>query len=101
MLLRFMKGEKMRSWMVAACVCVLLTGGACAQQDEAARANDLYKAGKKLDALPLYESLTNSHPDEYLYFERLADCLAARSLQTADDTEATVYRTRMRDAAKR
>lgn len=91
----------MRSWMVAACLCVLLVCGVIAQDDEAARANALYKAGKKLDALPLYEDLAREQPKEWMYFDRLADCLAAKSIQVDDQAEATALRTRMRDAARR
>jgi tetratricopeptide (TPR) repeat protein len=75
--------------------------GAAAQEDEAAKANALYKSGKKLDALPLYEDLTKAQPNEWMYFERLADCLAAQSIQVSDQVEAVAIRTRMRDAAKR
>jgi tetratricopeptide (TPR) repeat protein len=91
----------MRSWMVAACLCLLFVVTSAAQDDEASRANALYKAGKKLDALPLYEELTRDQPKEWLYFERLADCLAAKSIQGDDETEAVALRTRMREAAKR
>ena len=55
--------------------------GGFAQDDEAARANALYKAGKRPEALPLYEDLTKAHPSEQLYFERLADCLGAEAVQ--------------------
>ncbi|MBS1804092.1 MAG: tetratricopeptide repeat protein [Acidobacteria bacterium] len=90
----------MRSWVVVACLCVTV-GCASAQGDEAAKANALYLAGKKLEALPLYEEITKAQPKEYLYYERLADCLGAKSLQLDDGPEAVNVRTRMRDAAKR
>ena len=45
----------MRSWIVVGCLCL---SAVCvtAQIDEAANANALYHAGKKLEALPLYEA---------------------------------------------
>ena len=58
--------------------------GGMAQDDEAARANALYQAGKRPEALPLYEDLTKAHPNEQLYFERLADCLGAEAVQLSD-----------------
>jgi tetratricopeptide (TPR) repeat protein len=90
----------MRSWIVVGCLCL---SGVCvaAQSDEAAKANALYLSGKKLDALPLYEAITKGEPKEYLYYERLADCLGAKSLQLDEGPEAVEVRTRMRDAAKR
>lgn len=91
----------MRSWMAAVCLCLVIAAAAAAQDDEAARANALYQAGKKLDALPLYEDLTREQPKEWLYFHRLADCLAAKSIQVNDEAEALAFRIRMRDAAKR
>ena len=77
------------------------TGPAWAQEDEAARANALFKAGKRPEALPLYENLTKAFPNEQLYFERLADCLGAESAQQSDPAEVKAVRIRMRDAAKR
>lgn len=74
---------------------------AAGQSPDLSKANDLYLQGKKIEALPLYEQLATDHPTEYLYFERLADCLAAKSAQTDDTVEATALRTRMRDAAKK
>ena len=90
----------MRSWIVVGCLCL---SAICvtAQSDEAANANALYHAGKKLEALPLYEAITRGNPKEYLYYERLADCLAAKSSQLDEGPEAVEVRTRMRDAAKR
>jgi hypothetical protein len=90
----------MRSWIVVGCLCL---GAVCAvaQDDQAGKANTLYLAGKKLEALPLYEAITKSEPKEYLYYERLADCLGAKSLQLDEGPEAVEVRTRMRDAAKR
>jgi hypothetical protein len=71
------------------------------QADERGRANDLYTAGKRLEALPLYEALTQAYPTEWLYFERLADCLAAESAQLSDPAQLKAVRLRERDAAKR
>jgi tetratricopeptide (TPR) repeat protein len=72
-----------------------------AQDDEAARANALYHAGKRLDALPLYEDLAKAQPKEWLYAERLADCLGAKARQSNDPAEVKALRTRERDEAKR
>ncbi|HKD61259.1 MAG TPA: tetratricopeptide repeat protein [Terracidiphilus sp.] len=91
----------MRSWMIAACFCLAVASVTGAQDDEAAKANALYISGKKLEALPLYENLTKVQPKEYLYFERLADCLGAESMQLNEGAEFVQVRTRMRDAAKR
>jgi tetratricopeptide (TPR) repeat protein len=72
-----------------------------AQDDEAGRANALYKQGKRLEALPLYEELAKSYPKEMLYAERLADCLGAKAAQLSDAAEIKAVRTRERDEAKR
>lgn len=90
----------MRSWIVVGCLCL---GATCvvAQDDERAKANALYLAGKKLEALPLYEEITKAKPKEYLYYERLADCLGAESSQLEEGAEAVAVRTRMREAASR
>jgi tetratricopeptide (TPR) repeat protein len=72
-----------------------------AQDNEAARANALYQARKRPDALPLYEDLTKRHPNEMLYWERLADCLGAEAAQLSDPAQIKAVRTRERDAAKR
>jgi tetratricopeptide (TPR) repeat protein len=71
-----------------------------APEDEAARANALYAAGKRVDALPLYEDLAKAHPKEWMYQERLADCLGAKATQLSDPAEVKALRTRERDAAK-
>ncbi len=87
------------------CMCLaaagLLVWMASAQEDEAARANVLYGAGKRIDALPLYEDLAKAHPGEQMYQERLADCLGAKAMQLSDPAEVKAVRTRERDAAKR
>jgi tetratricopeptide (TPR) repeat protein len=72
-----------------------------AQNDEAARANDLFKAGKRPEALPLYEDLAKAYPNEQVYAERLADCLGAEAVQLTDPAEIKAVRIRERDAAKR
>ena len=56
---------------------------------------------KRPDALPLYEDLTKRHPNEMLYWERLADCLGAEAAQLSDPAQVKAVRTRERDAAKR
>jgi hypothetical protein len=87
------------------CLCLAVAGvaagSAWAQDDEAARANALFKAGKRLDALPLYEDLAKAYPKEWLYAERLADCLGAKATQLSDSAEIKATRTRERDEAKR
>jgi tetratricopeptide (TPR) repeat protein len=54
-----------------------------------------------LDALPLYEDLAKAHPNEWMYAERLADCLGAKATQLSEPAEVKALRTRERDAAKR
>jgi tetratricopeptide (TPR) repeat protein len=94
----------MRGWKAGTCLCLAVIGLAMAgfaQDDEAARANALYKAGKRPEALLLYEDLTKAHPSEQLYFERLADCLGAQAVQLSDPAQIKAVRMRERDAAKR
>jgi tetratricopeptide (TPR) repeat protein len=90
----------MRRWIAAICLCLAVTA-VQAQDDEAARANALFQAGKRPEALPLYEDLAKAHPDTQLYFERLADCLGAQAAQLSDPAEVKAVRVRERDAAKR
>jgi tetratricopeptide (TPR) repeat protein len=94
----------MRRWIAGvsfglAVLC--LASASFAQDDEAARANALYRAGKRPEALPLYEDLAKAHPNEMLYFERLADCLGAEAVQLSDPAQIKAIRMRQRDAAKR
>jgi tetratricopeptide (TPR) repeat protein len=94
----------MQRWRTGMGLClavVILASTGWAQENEAARANALYKGGKRLEALPLYEELAKVHPQEMLYAERLADCLGAAALQTSNPAEVKALRTRERDAAKR
>ncbi len=94
----------MRGWKAGACLCVAvlgLAGVGFAQDDEAAKANALYKEGKRPEALPLYEDLAKKYPNEWLYAERLADCLGAKAVQLSDPAEMRALLTRERDAAKR
>ncbi len=72
-----------------------------AQDDEAAKANELFTAGKRLDALPLYEDLSKKYPNEQLYIKRLADCYGAQAGQDSDPAAVKAVLTRMRDAARR
>ena len=92
----------MRKWIAGVLVC-LAVGAATvgAQEDEAAKANALFKAGKRPEALPLYEDLAKSFPNEQLYAERLADCLGAQAVQLTDPAAIKAVRIRERDAAKR
>jgi tetratricopeptide (TPR) repeat protein len=94
----------MRRWLVALCLSVVSLGLPAplrAQPDEAAKANIIFNQGKHVDALPFYEDLAKANPNERLYQERLAVCLAAKALQTSDPAEAKALRTRQRDAARR
>ncbi len=94
----------MRGWIAGICLFLVSAGfavSAFAQEDEASWANSLYIAGKRLEALPLYEALAPAYPNEWLYAERLADCLGAKAAQTSDPAKAKILRTRERDAAKR
>ncbi len=94
----------MRRWLAGICVWAAVIGfaasGASAQDDEAAKANVLFQAGKRIDALPLYEDLARAHPNELVYAERLADCLGAQAAQLSDPAEVKAVRMRERDAAK-
>jgi tetratricopeptide (TPR) repeat protein len=85
--------------LILAVLCMAKAGWA--QNDEAERANALYQAGKRPEALPLYEDLTRANPNEQLYFERLADCLGAEAVQLSDPAQIKAIRIRERDAAKR
>ncbi|MGA3071572.1 MAG: tetratricopeptide repeat protein [Terracidiphilus sp.] len=93
----------MRRWVAVLCMAVagLAAAQAPAQNDEAARAKALYTAGKRVDALPLYEDLAKAHPNEWLYQERLADCLGAKATQLSDPAEVKALRARVREAARR
>ncbi len=89
----------MRRWI--AVVLLSLAAVGFAEDQKATQANQLYVAGKRLDALPLYEDLTKAYPNEMLYQERLAACLSAAAMQTTDAAQLKALRTRMRDAARR
>ncbi len=90
----------MGRWIAAICL-FLAVAAATAQGDEAARANTLFAAGKRIDALPLYEELAKAHPNEMMYQERLADCLGAKATQLSDAAEVKAIRLREQEAAKR
>ncbi|MGA3012193.1 MAG: tetratricopeptide repeat protein [Terracidiphilus sp.] len=94
------RGSIMRKWVVGICMSLAI-GAGFAQNEEATRANALFKAGKRPEALPLYEDLAKAYPNEQLYAERLADCLSAESAQLTDPAEIKAVRIRERDAAKR
>ena len=95
----------MRRWIAGVCLYLAVAGlaavPALAQGDEAARANELFGAGKRIEALPLYEDLARVHPNEMVYQERLADCLGANAAQYSDPATVKAIRLRERDAAKR
>jgi tetratricopeptide (TPR) repeat protein len=86
--------------MAGICLCLAVSAG-LAQENEATRANALFQAGKRPEALPLYEDLAKAYPNEQLYAERLADCLGAEAVQLSDPAEIKAVRIRERDAAKR
>ena len=94
----------MRKWIAGVCLCVAI---ACpvwagqAQENEAAKANELWDAGKHVDALPLYEDLAKTYPNEQLYQTRLVGCLDAAALQTSDPAQRKALLTRVRDTARR
>ena len=94
----------MRRWIAGICLCVAI---ACpvwagqAQENEAAKANELWDAGKHVDALPLYEDLAKTYPNEQLYQTRLVGCLDAAALQTSDPAQRKALLTRVRDTARR
>lgn len=98
---RSIAGIRLCLTVLGLAIASLAVGWASAQQDEAARADALYRAGKRLDALPLYEDLAKAHPNEWMYAERLADCLGAKATQLSEPAEVKALRTRERDAAKR
>ena len=94
----------MRRWIASVCLCVAVACPVWAGQapdNEAAKANALYDAGKRVDALPLFEDLAKNYPNEMLYEERLAGCLGAAALETNDPAQRKALLTRERDAARR
>jgi len=94
----------MRRWIAGVCfglAILSLAAVSFAQDNDAARANELFKAGKRPDALPLYEKLAKENPNEMLYFERLAVCLDAQAAQLSDPAQIKALLIRERDAAKR
>ena len=70
----------MLRWLAGVCLCLASTAG-WAQEVDAAKAEALYKAGKILDALPMYEELAKQNPNEMIYQDHLAGCLTAESAQ--------------------
>jgi tetratricopeptide (TPR) repeat protein len=100
--MREWSGGKYRLFAVLMMSAVCLAGSrAQAQEDEGAQANALWNAGKRLEALPLYEDLVKAHPDEWTYQERLAIALEVKADDVNDAAEVKALRTRQRDAAKR
>jgi tetratricopeptide (TPR) repeat protein len=55
--------------------------------DDVSRAADLYRQGKMLDALPLYEALVLKFPNEPVYEERLGACFLAKSSTVSSPVE--------------
>ena len=95
------KGNGVWRWIAVLCMAVAGLAAGQAPDDEAARAKALYTEGKRVDALPLYEDLAKAHPNEWLYQERLADCLGAKATQLSDPAEVKALRARVREAARR
>ncbi|MGB7986032.1 MAG: tetratricopeptide repeat protein [Terracidiphilus sp.] len=92
----------MRRWIAGILVFLAVaTSSAWALEDEAAKANALYNNHKMLEALPLYEDLVKAFPNEEMYVDRLAACLASKVVQLSDPAEIKAVLTRERDAAKR
>jgi tetratricopeptide (TPR) repeat protein len=87
----------MRRWMAGLCLCAAM---AWAQEDDAARANALWNAGKHIEALPLYEQLAKEHPEQWLYQERLAVALGNRAMQETDADKIRGLLTRAKEAAQ-
>ena len=101
---RVMRRAIMRRWAAGVFLCLAVASLAIAgqsQENEAAKANELYQAGKRVDAWPLYEDLAKANPNEMAYQERLADCLGAAAMQTNDPAQVKALRIRERDAARR
>ena len=89
----------MRKWIAFIVLCFAAVSWA--EDQKAAQANQLFQAGKRLEALPLYDDLAKAYPNEMLYQERLAGCLGAAAMQTNDPAQLKALRTRERDAARR
>lgn len=80
------------------------TFGLAAQGDKSKEADRLFSAGKRLDALPLYEQLAKDYPGDMLYAERLANCYLAMAVQLDDKTQKDQiihFQTLARDTAKK
>jgi tetratricopeptide (TPR) repeat protein len=90
----------MLRWLAGVCLCLASTAG-WAQEVDAAKAEALYKAGKILDALPMYEELAKQNPNEMIYQDHLAGCLTAESAQADDPAERKRLMIRAQEAAKR
>jgi len=85
-------------WVAVLIFCAGRTGQVVAQNASApaeeksasgdvTKATDLFRQGKMLDALPLYESLALKFPTEASYQERLGVCLLAKSATVSDPAE--------------
>lgn len=73
---------------------------AVAQENQATKANDLWKTGNRLEALPYYEELSKQYPTEWLYAERLLICLEAKAHDATNPAEKRALLLRMREAAQ-
>jgi hypothetical protein len=90
----------MLKWLTSICLC-LAAGLSYAQQVDAGKAAELYKAGKMLDALPMYEELAREHPDEMLYQDHLAGCRTAEADRSDNPAERKRLALLAQEAAKR
>jgi tetratricopeptide (TPR) repeat protein len=88
----------MHQWIAGLCLCTVIVW---AQQEDAARANALWNAGKHIESLPLYEQLAKAHPEEWLYQERLAVALDNVAAQETDTAKIRDVLTRAKTAAQR
>jgi tetratricopeptide (TPR) repeat protein len=71
-----------------------------AQQVDAAKADVLYKAGKMLEAMPMYEELAEQHPNDVVYQVHLAMCRNAEAEQTDDPAASKKLMIRAQEAAR-
>ena len=76
-----------------------VSGTAAANQPERLRAGELFKAGKCIDALPIYEKLVVDQPNNLAIKEELAWCLFQQAHTLSDATQRKLVQTRARGIA--
>src|SRR5690242_1229302 len=89
----------MTRWMAVTCLCAVTTI-AWTQENQAPKANELWKTGNRMESLPYYEALSKQYPGEWLYAERLLICLEAKAHDATDLAEKRALLSRMREAAQ-